>query len=149
MTWQTLTNRATGDLIPEGDWDQLLENLSEIGGAWTAYTPTLGGWTQGNGTVDGAYRLAGKRLLGRCYFSFGSTSAAAASGATFTLPTGTPVAEPQSVDVVAFDDSAGVVYAAAGLVPASTATITTSVTSSLFTFATSDLIVVNFAVEIA
>jgi hypothetical protein len=125
--------------------------MGELGGAWTGYTPTLGGsgWALGNGTIDGAYRLIGKRLVGRCYLQFGSTSTAGAGGLTFTLPTGTPVAEPQACTVAVYDDSAGDTFAASGFLPASTATITTSVDSTLITFATDDVIAVQFEIEVA
>jgi len=45
-------------------------------GAWTAYTPTLGGtgWAIGDGTVLGAYCQIGKVVFFRASVTFGSTS---------------------------------------------------------------------------
>lgn len=55
-------------------------------GAWTAYTPTLGGFTAGNGTAAGAYCKTGKKVEFRASFTFGTTSAAAISTPSLTLP---------------------------------------------------------------
>lgn len=55
-------------------------------GAWTAYTPTLGAWTAGNGTAAGRYLQIGKTITFVAKFTFGTTSAAAASVPTLTLP---------------------------------------------------------------
>lgn len=150
MTWATVAAKNVGDLIGGDDWSAIKGNFDEIGGAWTGYSPTLGGtgWAVGNGTVDGAYRLLGKRLEGRAYFQFGSTSTAGAGGATFTIPTGTTVGEPQMCACAAFDDGADLAYGAAAIIEGSATVIKTSVTSSLFTFATSDLIVVKFGLEL-
>lgn len=50
-------------------------------GAWTAYTPTLGGtgWAIGNGTATGAYCQIGKLIFFRAEIVFGSTSTFGAS----------------------------------------------------------------------
>jgi hypothetical protein len=58
-------------------------------GAWTAYTPTLGGtgWAIGNGTAAGAYCQIGKIVHFRARIVFGSTSTAGAGASpTFTIP---------------------------------------------------------------
>jgi hypothetical protein len=58
-------------------------------GAWTAYTPTLGGtgWALGNGTATGAYCQIGKVVHFRATITFGSTSTFGASAnPTATLP---------------------------------------------------------------
>jgi len=57
-------------------------------GAWTAYTPTLGGtgWAIGNGTVEGRYCQIGKIVHFRAKITFGSTSTAGAGAGTVSLP---------------------------------------------------------------
>lgn len=58
-------------------------------GAWTAYTPTLGGtgWALGDGTITAAYCQIGKIVHFRCEITFGSTSTYGASSTpTVTLP---------------------------------------------------------------
>lgn len=58
-------------------------------GAWTAYTPTLGGtgWDIGNGTATGAYCQIGKIVHWRASITFGSTSTyGAAARPTVTVP---------------------------------------------------------------
>jgi hypothetical protein len=58
-------------------------------GAWTAYTPTLGGtgWAIGNGTITGGYCQVGKIVHFRVNVSFGSTSTyGATSTPTLSLP---------------------------------------------------------------
>jgi hypothetical protein len=55
-------------------------------GAWTAYTPTLGGFTLGNGTITGFYCQIGKVVFFRARLLFGSTTTAASSNIAFSLP---------------------------------------------------------------
>jgi hypothetical protein len=57
-------------------------------GAWTAYTPTLGGagWALGNGTVSGFYSQIGKVVHYVIYLTFGSTSTFGGSVLTLTAP---------------------------------------------------------------
>lgn len=57
-------------------------------GAWTAYTPTLGGtgWAIGNGSVEGHYCQIGKTVFFTASISFGSTSTFGAGQLTFTAP---------------------------------------------------------------
>lgn len=84
-------------------------------GAWTAYTPTLGGtgWALGNGTIAGAYCQIGKVILFRITCTLGSTSTfGSAVPATLTVPTAM-VAQAQNVtgfNVQLLDTSAGVMY---------------------------------------
>jgi hypothetical protein len=57
-------------------------------GAWTAYTPTLGGtgWALGNGTLACAYQRVGKGVHYRVSLTFGSTTTAGTGGLTIALP---------------------------------------------------------------
>lgn len=56
------------------------------GAAWTAYTPTLGGFTLGNGTWSAAYARVGKACTFRAVLTFGTTTTAATAFVTITLP---------------------------------------------------------------
>lgn len=47
---------------------------SLIGGAWTAYTPTILGWTIGNGTAAGRYKQIGKTVFFEALLTLGSTT---------------------------------------------------------------------------
>jgi hypothetical protein len=57
-------------------------------GAWTSYTPVLGGsgWAIGNGTVVGAYARVGRIVHFRALITFGSTSTFGASQAVVSAP---------------------------------------------------------------
>jgi hypothetical protein len=43
-------------------------------GAWTSYTPTVTGWTLGNGTVSGKWTQIGKTVHGRAKVTIGTTT---------------------------------------------------------------------------
>lgn len=70
---------ATNDNVSAND-------LNGLAGAWNSYTPTLGGFTKGNGSTVGKYLQFGKLVIFRAYFSFGSTSAAASAPLDLGLP---------------------------------------------------------------
>lgn len=80
-------------------------------GAWTAYTPTLGGgWAIGNGTLDCSYAQIGKIVFWKMRFIFGTTSIAGGSPLTMTLPvTGKSGSQGQGTSRV-YDASAGLTY---------------------------------------
>jgi hypothetical protein len=68
--------------------DGLITGTGTSLGAWTAYTPTLGGtgWALGNGTVASFYCQIGKIVHFRSYILFGSTSTFGSTAFTQTLP---------------------------------------------------------------
>lgn len=75
--------------IQEGDGDNphgLPDAAWDGGGAWTSWTPTFSGFTLGNGTAAAYYKQVGKTVHWNLVVTAGSTSAATASTATFTLP---------------------------------------------------------------
>ncbi len=43
-------------------------------GAWTTYTPSVSGWTLGNGSVTGKYQKHGKRVDGWAKLTLGTTT---------------------------------------------------------------------------
>ncbi len=57
-------------------------------GAWTSYTPTIGGgWTAGNSTVTAAYQQIGKTVHVRVSVAWGTTyTSSGTNSPTFTLP---------------------------------------------------------------
>jgi len=133
-------------------------------GAWTAYTPTLGGtgWAIGDGTVLGAYCQIGKVVFFRASVTFGSTSTfGAAAAPTVSLPVAgrTGVAMNYSFSGRCIDTSLSVNY-----LPAVTAASTTAVqlfslgtsgattafsATSPVTWASTDVFYVNGVYEIA
>ena len=60
--------------------------LNTIGAAWETWTPTLSGWTQGNGTYYAKYARVNKIVHFELQFVVGSTSNTAALGPIFNLP---------------------------------------------------------------
>jgi len=87
-------------------------------GAWTAYTPTLGGtgWAIGDGTTVAAYCQIGKIVHFRVTITFGSTSTfGAAAAPTVSLPVASVSAaglgpSSRSMGVSYFDASLGQIY---------------------------------------
>lgn len=152
MAWTSMSTQTAEAVITTTEWNKIPSNMAEVGDAWTSFTPTIGGtgWVLGDGDVTGsAYRLMGKWLRGRCSLVYGSTSTAGAGQLTFTLPTGTAVTAPQAVTVTVIDDSTGTVVNAAGYVASGGTTIETNVDSAFLTWATSDVVTVEFSLEIA
>jgi hypothetical protein len=75
---------VAGDIL---EASQLNDNFNSVYASYTAYTPTVTGWTLGNGTASGNYSVTGNTVNYYGYFLFGSTSAIGASSTlTVTLP---------------------------------------------------------------
>ena len=55
-------------------------------GAWTSYTPSLGNWTLGNGTISGRYVQIGKIIHFRARLVLGTTTVIAGTTPIFGLP---------------------------------------------------------------
>ena len=90
-------------------------------GAWTPYTPTLIGWTLGNGTVSGTYCQIGKVVHFQITLTVGSTTAIGSSP-TFTVPVTMKSTTAWNVRGYFRDVSGGGTYDLAAR-PASTSTI--------------------------
>jgi hypothetical protein len=136
-------------------------------GAWTAYTPTLGGtgWALGNGTSSGFYCQIGKIILWRAIMTFGSTSTFGSTELTVTIPiTGKAGAGNTAefpINTRYFDASTSKLYVAhsryvnattAGLwsfVADTTGEVTPVISTTPFTWATLDQIYVNGFYEAA
>jgi hypothetical protein len=126
-------------------------------GAWTAYTPTLGGtgWALGDGTSAGSYCQIGKVVHFRGQIVFGSTSTFGAGALTISLPvTRRSVAGSPQVDIRLSDASVSKPYSAVAILGSGATTFTPNAyvsstagevnggltTSDPFTWASSDVI---------
>ena len=128
--------------------------------AWPSYTPTISGWTLGNGTLAGYALQAGKDIRFRIEYTVGSTDTKSGTLA-FALPVAarwaaTPLTALPPVGQAALRD----VSAPAGrarsviLLTSSTCQIVDEAFSAVthtvpWTWATGDLIVVNGSYEAA
>lgn len=57
--------------------EQLRDNFKAVGDEWTMFTPShSGSWTTGNGQLEGWYVKAGRFMIVKTKFTFGSTSTA-------------------------------------------------------------------------
>lgn len=75
MAWNTPSPAAGGADILASFWNaQVRDNLTELGGPWTSFTPTLLNVTVGNGTLLGRRSLSGKLVHWWVSFTLGSTS---------------------------------------------------------------------------
>jgi hypothetical protein len=77
---------ATSEVVTATNLNAQLRDLINGFGAKTSYTPTLAGFTLGNGTISGSYTQIQKTVWFEATFVFGSTSAAASAVPTLTLP---------------------------------------------------------------
>jgi hypothetical protein len=85
-----LRNLASATTIPTAQIDTLIvpTTLRGVGAdPWTAWTPTITGFTVGNGTVAGRYLKSGRNLDLELFITFGSTSAVTGS-LSMSLPAG-------------------------------------------------------------
>ena len=123
--------------------------LIALTAAWTSYTPTLAGFTAGNGTATGYYRQIGKTVDFVAIFTFGSSSAAATTTPTLTLPV-TAARTPVPLTGIFVDASASLVYTACAYISGTTVAAvgvlgtngarTNASTTSPFTWTTSDVV---------
>ncbi len=86
-TWTTaIRTWAAGETVTAANLNAQLKDFAGGFGALTSYTPTLTGFTPGNGTAAGAYLQVQKMVYFRASFTFGSTSAAASTTPKLSLP---------------------------------------------------------------
>ena len=130
-------------------------------GAWTAYTPTLGGtgWAIGNGTVNGSYMQIGKLVVANVRIVWGSTSTFGAGVLTLTLPVTAATAQARNTIASGdcLDASASAIYQVRPrLASTSTVQITTFASPITyvqdtvpFTWASTDHLALAISYEIA
>lgn len=130
-------------------------------GAWTSYTPTLGGtgWALGNGTATGFYCQIGKIVHFQAEITFGSTSTFGTGTVSVTLPLTAINATGANVSAFFFDTSASATYSA-GAFQGTTTTVacrtvgtnglhSTTNSTTPFTWASTDVIRVQGTYQIA
>ncbi len=85
--WTTATRTwAVSEVLTATNMNAQLRDFANAFGAFTSYTPTITGFTLGNGTVAGRYTRVQKTVWFEAQFTFGTTSAAATAPVSFTLP---------------------------------------------------------------
>jgi hypothetical protein len=130
-TWQTIstptypsqTGNAGKFLTTDGtnaSWGTIVDLT-----AYTSFTPTVGTWTLGNGTIASFHRSFGKITHYRGKLTIGSTTSIAASGTlTVTSPTTTSNNGGNNVGQVRwFDTSTGNAYTGVLSLPNNTTTL--------------------------
>jgi hypothetical protein len=155
--------RITGDKnLSFGPTPGLLNLVSEsevAPGAWTAYTPTLGGFTPGDGVATGEYRQVGKTVEFWAKFVLGATSAGASAAPTLTLPVTASAASHLPLVGSFYDVSATTYYNAVAeqtsttvaslYIPGASGVFTVLSTTAPFTWATGDIIYLRGTYEAA
>lgn len=146
------------------DADGLITGTGTSLGAWTAYTPTLGGtgWAIGDGAAYGHYCRVGKIVHFRVLITLGATSTAGAGIATITGPVTSANTVTYSEFQTSYYDASGTtIYTGAARMDANSTTIrlraisssvgalTAVVTTTPFTWATTDSIIVSGTYEAA
>lgn len=77
-----LTTFVAGNVLTA---TQLNDSFAAVQTVYTSYTPTISGWTPGNGSVTRAvYSGPGKMVNAQGYWTFGSTSSVPASSTFIT-----------------------------------------------------------------
>jgi hypothetical protein len=66
--------------------NQLNSNFVYVYPDYVSFTPTIGGWTQGNATFSSVYCTTGEMVNWQGFFTFGSTSAVTTTSLFLTLP---------------------------------------------------------------
>jgi len=106
---------ANGVVVTDTDFDTHLRDFANGFGAKTSYTPTLAGFTIGNGTITGSYTQIQKTVWFEAVLTFGTTTAAASAVPTCTLPvTAASSAVNASLVRAQFIDNGTAAYLAAG-----------------------------------
>ena len=136
--------------------------LTAAGGSWTAWTPTVSGWTLGNGTVQATYQRVGALISARVCVTVGSTTSIGGSGLQITPPVAgvtavRQVGSAEILDASTSDRYAGAVELGTGgtLIPLWASNNTgkyTALTSTVptgMTWATGDIVYCNLVYEAA
>ena len=102
---------------------KLATGAGEAGGAWTAWTPTLGAITIGNGTTVAKYTQIGKTIHATLEVTWGSTTSQSGTF-TFTIPAAANASYTASRHVLGevsmWDNSATQLYSLRALLTSST-----------------------------
>jgi len=129
------------------------DQLKAIGDAWTAWTPTLSGWTLGNGTLTGAKLTAGKLTIGRVTYTVGSTDTpsgnlAISLPATSAMPTGVAIGQAGLFDTSASARAFRAVWQASTTTMQFSTEADARITPTApWTWATGDAVLATFVIE--
>lgn len=157
------SQRFVGTTDPTSDGFDVVDGdewVNPVGAAWTAYTPTLGTWTLGNGTISGAYMKMGKTLFLRGVFTQGSSTTTTTGSPSISLPSGLTLVSGQRQAGMAIlrDSGGGLIFPALALVSSGASSVVfyetnednSFVTNTVpFTWATGDSIEFNMVIEVA
>jgi hypothetical protein len=136
-----------------------LNNIVDLGDAWTSFTPAWSGITEGSGANVGAYKLIGKTVVGYASFTVAADSTVGATSLALPVTAATNIAGGSfPIGFVVFEDS-GTGYfqglwIAAGEIRVSKSDATyvsiAAISSTVpMTWTTGDKIRVNFCYESA
>lgn len=110
---ETVTAARINNFI---DNDNYLKGRTDVyDAAWSSYTPTWSNVTVGNGTNVGKYLQIGKTVLFKASFTFGTTSSAASSPISVSLPVtaaallGTTLVDSLNSECTYYDQSGSIV----------------------------------------
>lgn len=154
----TPATATAGQSVTAAFWNAEVRDVAAaLSGAANSYTPTLSGFTAGNGTVTGKYIRVGSFVAFYASFTFGTTSAAATATPALSVPvTGTGVAYAgwaRFVDASSAHYEAGWRITSSGITTytygGTTSIQATCTTTSPFTWTTGDQILVGGLYEAA
>lgn len=121
FTTAALTAAVGNKISAATFWNGQVRDLILGFGAHTSYTPTITGFTLGNGAVAGRYTQIGKWVWFEAQFTFGTTSAAASAAPTCSLPvTAAATAVTSSMAQGVFSDTGVNSYRAIALLASTT-----------------------------
>lgn len=160
MFFTTPDGSATPSERMRIDSNGLITGTGTSLGAWTSFTPTLGGtgWAIGNGTVTGRYCQIGKLVFFQLSIIFGSTSTFGTGQLTISTPTtrATSGAGAATLNTNFLDVSTGTRVAGYGRIGSGATTVlmhqtdyNTIVDTRPFTWANGDIIELNGTYETA
>ena len=77
---------VAGSVLTAAVWNAQVKDLQTAFGAWGAYTPTMTGFTLGNGVIGGRYFQVGKYANWNSTLTFGTTPPATPAATPATTP---------------------------------------------------------------
>jgi len=130
------------------------DNWKAVGDAWTAWTPTLSGWTLGNGTLTGAAITVGKLVIGRVVYTVGSTDTPTGNlvislPATSAMTSGTAIGQAGLSDTSTGNRAFRTVWQATTTTMQFSTEADARVTPTApWTWATGDAVLASFVIEV-